>query len=549
MKIIKYALLLSGLFFTHFALADLLPSYDPNDRKPAVKKAEKCASAAPPQGGTSRTYACATTQVDAVGAAADVYADELQTLCAASAGRLSCTVTVAGLIGTPASAASFNQSYTYTCQTGWPLKDDVCTKTNPGYRTQNFTIKDLATVYQCPPTKEDLSDPANEDLAKYTIGPIVTDGVSYCHKPNEPLDCDALQGMQPSLADDSFITGDAYSSANPPSCITKCAKDANNVQRCGDCKVVSKSWGKTALGNGLTKWWANAGTFTGAACGDKESEVPPPEAPKCWETKNGLSMCIQDPAEKCVTVNGVQQCEAGCGYINQEFYCKDPDKIPTPDPNDDDKPLPPVDDEISEPNKPLQDMVKSDFKDVQKGVESRVGQVVTGVGNLENSVDALGSKLDEINEQLEYSNGTEEAANNLLKGIKDGVEDISSGMGEGDEDGDGQGGDGDCDPLKGENCAEDGGVVSWWNSPYEDGFAGMVQENMEEFTQSDVYQSLTTDIPVSGGSAPNLQMCMNFGFADFGCHSLDLPAWIWNFIKVAFLFYAAILARRMLIGA
>lgn len=544
MKIFKTALLLSGLFFAQSTLAST-PTYDPDDKIPAVEKGQKCAWAPHPLTGVNQSFGCAQDQAGAVSNAANAFATALEGACMAAGNKISCSVSVDEIIpsGSAPTTAHYNQSYSYKCKTGWPPKDDVCSTNNPRYRFQNFTIINTPKTWTCPPTEDHLPESENNRRAAYNIGPIEVEGTKYCFRPLEPIDCDALQGMQPSILHDSFITGDAYTTENPPSCITKCATDENGNQRCGDCKVVSKSWGRQAVGNGLTKWWANAGTFTGTACGTDESEVPPPDAPKCWETKNGLTMCIQDPAEKCVTVNGVQQCEAGCGYVNQEFYCKDVDPEPKPDPNENDKPLPPIDDQISDPNKPLQDMVKGDFKDVQKGVESRVGQVVTGVGNLENSVDALGVKLDEINDQLEYSNGTEEAANNLLKGIKDGVEEIGASMGEGDEDG-------ECTPSETQECADpSGGVKSWWTTQYPDGIKTLLDDKKAEFIESEAYEAMTGEFVLPGNAQPDWTICFDVLSNSYGCKSANVPTYIWKFIEACMLFGAGILARRMLIGA
>jgi hypothetical protein len=531
MKITKYALLIAGLFFSDFLFSQT-PNFDPTDFVTPKLQQNWCYTPSP--------TICGATPQEMLDKGTTKFL-EGQTVNTSTL-RLVPSIVTKGV----ATVGSSTASYTLT------------------YKVDRYELRDVGN----PPTKQWVQlSPSQSSIGisgsrklpdgsvcppdaspDYTIGPIETDGQKRCYKPLEPLDCDALQGLQPSALYDSFITGDSYTTANPPSCITKCAKDASGKERCGDCKVVAKSWGRQSVGNGQNKWWANAGTFTGTACGQNESEVPPPEAPKCWETKNGLTMCIQDPAEKCVTVNGIQQCEAGCGFINSEFYCKDKDPVTKPDPNDKDKPLPPVDDTITDPTKKTADMSKGDFKDVQKGVEGRVGQVVTGIGNLENSVDAVGDKLDKIADLIEDTNSINETGNNLLDGIKDGVDDISANSG-GDGNGDGDGG-GECEPTPEKPCAVDsGGVASWWKSPYPNGFAGMVQDNITDFQQSQLYQDLTTEFQTGGSAQPDFQMCFDFGFASFGCYSLAMLPWIMAFIKACFLFYAAILARRMLIGA
>ena len=545
MKIIKHALLLSGLFFSSFTLADLAPNYDPNDFKPALLKEGICANAPPPLGGASKAYGCGQDQRTAVTRAAPAYAQDLQAACAQQSNRSNCSVTVSSIpAGQYPDSATFSMSYTYKCNLDMDQELEDCSSNNPNYRTQIFGIQKLPKSYTCPPTDPVLPESTNAILEKYKIGPIRVDGQELCFKPLDPLDCSALKGVGSSSLYDRFVVGSSvgYTYQNPPSCLTKCAKDENGTTRCADCKVVAPSWSRSVSGDGQTEsWWANAGTFTGAACGETESEVPPPEAPKCWETTNGLSMCIQDPAEKCVTVSGVQQCEAGCGYVNEAFYCAEKEQE-KPNPNDKDKPIPDPDDNISNPDKPLADMKKGDFKDVQRGVESRIVGVGVAVGNVENSVDALGNTLDSINKKLDTANGIGEAQLGYLKGIKDGVT---------GDDGGGEP-DGNCDPLKDKKC--DGntgasGIKSWWNTKYPDGLGGLMTEKQDAFYQSEAYKAITFELTTGGGTLPVWNFCMNMGFADYGCKDLSLPSWLWGFIKACMMFGAAILARRLLIGA
>lgn len=380
----------------------------------------------------------------------------------------------------------------------------------------------------------------------------VINSVHYCLKeydPLPPLDCSSLKGKGASMVTDSFIAGaGVYTKENPPSCVTKTAKDANGNEISGDCKVVAKGWGLNSSADGTKqKWWPLAATFTGAACGEKESEEPPPDAPKCWETQNALNMCQFDPAEKCLTVNGVQQCEAGCGFINGDFFCKT-DKEPEPPKKDvnKDKPLDEVDDNISNPDKKSGDMTKQDFKEINKGVETRISQSVTMMGNLENSVDEVDNTLKGIQDTLNEANSLQQSANSILSDIKAGA---GSGTGSGDGDGDGDDS-GECDPLLDKDClAANGSPKSWWQSSYPDGFTGLLQDKQAQFQASEAYKAMTLETNIGGGGTqPNWNFCFNFGFADFGCKELIIPAWIWLFIKSCILFTAAITCRKLLIG-
>lgn len=406
------------------------------------------------------------------------------------------------------------------------------------------SLKEWIYEKNCPP---ELTGNPVEDAKRqlYTLlGYLPNSNTAVCYKPLPPLDCSKLAGLATTGAD-SFITNTA--GYTQPSCITKCGTDASGQQQCGNCKVIAKGWVQTTLGGDLKKWYPQVGTLTGAACADDEQDVPPPDPPKCWVTKNNLKMCQQDPAEKCVTINGVQQCESGCGYINGDFFCQDKNDTLPPKRTDDDKPLPPVDDTIQDPEKSINDMVKGDFKEVNKGVESRLAVVSTGIGNLENSVDTSNQILEQIEQNTEGALADNQTQIGLLGDIKDAL----SGNGECDPAADPNCTPPPCDPAK-DNCDDfdTGAPKSWWNSKYPDGLQTLFSEKKASFMASDAYQAMTGDgITDSGGGATQWQICLPFGFADYGCHTLEISPAIWAFIRACILFGAAILCRRMLIGA
>ena len=425
-----------------------------------------------------------------------------------------------------------------------------CAKTGSGKGMGvSATFLGLEQSKKCPP---DPSGVPGEDAIKkkYTMlhRGVNPDGTrsetDECFKPLDPLDCSKLGGTSVT-GQDYFITSNAGYSH--PSCVTKCGTDANGQRQCGNCKVAAKSWTQTALttDGSVKKWSPLVGTFTGSSCADTEQDEQPPNQEKCWVSRNGLKMCQQDPAEKCVTINGVQQCESGCGYVNGDFFCKEGQE-PT-NPPDDDDPLPEVDDTIENPDKPLADMVKRDFKDVQRGVESRLAVVSSGIGNLENSVDSGNQILGEIAENTEGALADNQTQIGLLGDIKDALS-----------------GNGECDPATDPNCTppacdptkddcegfEPGTPKSWWNSKYPDGLNTLFAEKKASFIASDAYQAMTGEgISDGGGGVTQWNICLGFGFADYGCHSLEISPAIWGFIRACILFGAAILCRRMLIGA
>ncbi len=385
-------------------------------------------------------------------------------------------------------------------------------------------------TYECPP-----EGPAWVGFTKLETMP---DGKKVCAEPIAPLNCSALNGMSVNSGDRMVADKGAYTKENPPSCATRCGTDDSGNKKCGSCKVIAKTW---IYQGGTTKdtWSPMIGTFTGAACADSETTTPPPEPPKCWQTKNNLNMCQQDPAEKCITVNGAQQCQSGCGYINGDFFCADkpstePPKTPNPD-----KPLPEVDDAITTPEKPIDEMQKGDFKDVQKGVESRLSVVSAGIGNLENSVDESNQILSEIEENTESALADNQTQIGLLSGIKDAL------TGEGD-------GEGECDPEKDPNCANNGDAgtpASWWTSAYPQGMTGIIDDKRAQFQASAAYESMTQEINIGSGTVQPWQFCFNASSMNFGCFEVEIPSYVLQFVRLCILFGAAILCRRLLIGA
>ncbi|AXH77624.1 MAG: TspB protein [Inoviridae sp.] len=118
-------------------------------------------------------------------------------------------------------------------------------------------------------------------------------------------------------------------------------------------------------------------------CDDIVGNCEEPDPFQCFLGGNGMEVCFADPNEKCDAniVNGepvFSNCQAGCGFVNDNFVCSDTPDIPDLDncivttngyacePD-----IKAPDDNIDDPTKPLPDMVKNDFKDVLKGVETR----------------------------------------------------------------------------------------------------------------------------------------------------------------------------------
>lgn len=457
--------------------------------------------------------------------------------------KLAVTVTVTNL-PTPSPVTESGYSFGYivdevsvrtTCaadaQGNW-----ICNNGNPS--TSRYTVggtvglgtKKVSKV--CPKGYPNLSTNENNELLCYADAP--------------PLDCSNLKGLSTNSLRDYFIADEGAYGIEKPSCVTKCGTDTQGNKRCSNCKVIAKSWINASTSGGKTMWRPLVGTLTGASCAATEQETPPPDKPTCWQSKNNLKMCQADPDEKCVVINSTQQCQAGCGFINGDFFCseKTDDPLLPPKANPD-KQLPEPDDNITTPEKPIDQLVKGDFKDVQRGVETRLNAVNTGIGNLENSVDTGNELMGSIKGTLEDSLAVQE-------GILSELEDMN-------EDGDGQcdpetedcGPETSCDPMK-QNC--DGfatGPRSWWTKKYPEGLKSLFAEKQASFTSSEAFQAMqfSSDIP-TGGGPPSWNFCVDVGsLGSFGCTELTPPPIVWTFIRICFLFGAAILCRRMLIGA
>ncbi len=158
--------------------ADLAQILDYQDAK-RIDKAF-CASAPPPLGGNSVSWGCDSSSDAAVNKAAVAYKEPLQSACMSTGTRTSCTITLRSV---GASAATYDQSYTYLCQQDMDPELETCSSNNPSYRTQIFSINSNQVYYVCPP--EDLNNPVrHEMLSKYVRGPYKVDGSERCFKPS-----------------------------------------------------------------------------------------------------------------------------------------------------------------------------------------------------------------------------------------------------------------------------------------------------------------------------------------------------------------------------
>lgn len=269
-------------------------------------------------------------------------------------------------------------------------------------------------------------------------GPVtVDDGQSignFCYRRPEipPCDCSDLNG-ESSYTYQSLITAKGtYSQANQPQCLDVGDGTDPNSPACL-CQIIAGKWFvQPVFINGVEhdRWKplptaeqdGQSGIFTGNPCAGEE-ETPPAEKENCVVMKNGQKYCTADKSEKCVVINGVQQCQSGCGTINGEFVCVESDED-TPD-----DPLEDPDDNITDPDKPLNDMTKDDFKEINRGIESRLDIIAQ---LMQRNTDKIGASTSAVTSKID---GT----NKLLGDIKGTLEGISDEL-SGDGDGDGVGG-------------------------------------------------------------------------------------------------------------
>lgn len=395
--------------------------------------------------------------------------------------------------------------------------------------------------YYCPP------DNKPGFIKMYPVGEAFV-----CWKDPAPFpecDCANFAGQSLNTRNTLRAPKGQYTNENPPQCVMQQEFVAGrDTPLTCTCQVSAQKWMKTNSGfeNGVeyerwetlpTTQGQPSGTFTGVKCGATDGGPLEPEnnAPKeCFTLPNGVRWCWADKAEKCQVVNGVEQCASGCGTVNGDFVCYD-DKPVIP-PKDRDQ-LTPPDDTLTDPNKPINEMVKSDFKEVNKGVETRLDNVVTSISNATIAMDEVSdkvgltnSKLDGIGMQLDGVGKQLGAIDGKLEGAFGDKGQPMPGTGDG------------------ETCYED--ICSWYESAYPDGLVGIWQERSADLQQTplfDFLNQLSTVAPTGG--QPDFNICFNLGaMGDYGCKSFEIPSAIWAFIRLIIFISAGIFCYRIVSG-
>ena len=399
----------------------------------------------------------------------------------------------------------------------WQHQNDVYTNTQMAVATWQQTED-----YMCPPESHQLF-----------VNPFEIEGLKLCFKPVLPCDCSELQGMA-ALPSPSFLAlKGSYTDGNTPECLD--VADSETGQKC-QCQFVAKKWLQFNAGFTYERWvpypienGGSSGTYTGAACNAEATSIAPDEKEECFTLKSGIKWCWANPDEKCSIVNGQEQCDSGCGYINGDFVCYETEEDPII-PRDP-KPKDPIDDEITDPNKSINDMVKGDFKEVNRGIENRLNNVIITNENIESAVEGVENEVKKTNSKLDGIGRQLDGQGKTLKGIEKGL---------GDAFGDEGSPDGSCEG----DC-----IGSWYETAYPDGMVGIWQEHSEALQQTPMFGFLNQFQLSPNGTQPDLNVCFNLGaMGDFGCSSFEIPAIIWPFIKIVILISAAFLCRALIFG-
>lgn len=94
------------------------------------------------------------------------------------------------------------------------------------------------------------------------------------------------------------------------------------------------------------------------------------------------------------------------------------------------------------------------------------------------------------------------------------------------------------------------GLEGFWESEYENGLQGVMDEKLIDIQASEFYGFLDQFNPSLGaGSAPSYDMCFNIGaLGNFGCHNFNIDPRTFPAIKIFILVTAGFLCRRILFG-
>lgn len=352
------------------------------------------------------------------------------------------------------------------------------------------------------------------------------DGSLSCTKDPDPSDCDEF-------GNNSFLPPN--DSLNVPSGGSVCYTTSSGAQ----CKFK-----KNPFGSGYEQ--------TGEQCTGEEPPYPEPDLtppdnpddPNACATVGAVdpyAICPVNPNDVCnrIIVKGdagdkiMNQCPSGCGSVDGQYVCAYPDKNGDgiPDENQD----PQKGNDTKDPNDPNDETPDSTkTNNLLYGLDKKIGVGNSRLTGIKTGIEGMTKEQMKGNGSLAaIASNTAKTANNTL-GTSENTAEILKSISETEI----------GDSFNPENAA------SFYESEYEEGFAGVWQEKSGEFQQTEAYQFLQQFKFNGGGTAPDTSICFNLGqFMDFGCSELPVPdAGLLAILKVFILISAAFLCRRLIFG-
>jgi hypothetical protein len=291
---------------------------------------------------------------------------------------------------------------------------------------------------------------------------------------------------------------------------------------------------------------------TGQQCTGEETPYPKPDLtppdnpddPNACATVGAVdpyAICPVNPNDVCnrIIVSGdggdkiMNQCPSGCGSVDGQYVCAYPDKNGDgiPDENQD----PQKGNDTKDPNDPNDETPDSTkTNNLLYGLDKKLGVGNSRLTGIKTGIEGMTKEQIKGNGSLAaIASNTAKTANNTL-GTSENTAEILKSISETEI----------GDSFNPENAA------SFYESEYEEGFAGVWQEKSGEFQQTEAYQFLQQFKFNGGGAAPDTSICFNLGqFMDFGCSELPVPdAGLLAILKVFILISAAFLCRRLIFG-
>jgi len=261
----------------------------------------------------------------------------------------------------------------------------------------------------------------------------------------------------------------------------------------------------------------------------EDTPAPTPDENGCFQV-SATTMCAADPEEVCTPdSNGIQVCPSGCGQITTSqgsvFACFD-------------EPI------VEPPNCETDPTLPECGEEPPEGTGTEVD--TTGI---ETRIDTTNTKLDGLSTQVGTTNQILNETKAITDDLRNGVGQLNEGIGNlsqlqlqtRDELKNANGVD-----LK--NMAPASGVESFYESAYPNGFDDVWAEVSPIWQQSAMNTYIDSWKITVAGSYTFPEMCINFSFADFGCHSFSIDERIWPFIRIVLILTTLMYARRLVTG-